>query len=87
MVLNTSPRQRASGLPVEVTDFAGRRQGVAEAGSILSGARAVILIGVGGIGGTRFADDRLVRRRGHVERILSELGLTSRARIAAGVGG
>ncbi|MCX5208314.1 LuxR C-terminal-related transcriptional regulator [Kitasatospora sp. NBC_00240] len=44
-----------AGLPAELTSFVGRRREIAEARSLLSTARAVTLLGPGGIGKTRLA--------------------------------
>jgi predicted ATPase/DNA-binding CsgD family transcriptional regulator len=48
-------RRRSCRLPVELTSFVGRRHEVAEVRRLLSGARAVTLTGVGGVGKTRLA--------------------------------
>ncbi len=45
----------AGNLPVELTSFVGRRQGLADLRRALSSARLVTLTGVGGVGKTRLA--------------------------------
>ena len=47
--------KRPSGVPAEMTSFVGRRKEAAEVRALLSTARLVTLVGVGGVGKTRLA--------------------------------
>ena len=49
------PRRHAGNLPVELTSFVGRRQGLADIKRALSSARLLTLTGTGGVGKTKLA--------------------------------
>ncbi|MGW6930781.1 ATP-binding protein [Lentzea sp. NPDC054927] len=53
--MSTVVRRRASGLPLELSSFVGRRHEVEEVRRLLSASRLVTLTGPGGVGKTRLA--------------------------------
>lgn len=53
--MSTVVRRRASGLPLELSSFVGRRREVDEGRRLLSASRLVTLTGPGGVGKTRLA--------------------------------